>query len=123
MKDRIPSEYEITRDGRVISHHFRRPRELRQHINGSGYGYPSVHLWVMDEKRKWHVAVYRLVAAIWLPPRPSPKHEVRHLDGDRFNSHADNLAWGTHTENCADRVRHALERGYLGKPIDGTVYY
>lgn len=109
MKDRIPPEYEITRDGRVISHKGAKPLEMRQHINGSGYGYPSVYLW-RDGKR-WHVSVYRLVAAVHLPPRPSPAHELRHLDGNNQNSHADNLAWGTHAENMADTIRHRAARG------------
>lgn len=29
---------------------------------------------------------HRLIADAFLPPRPSPKHEVRHLDGDKFNN-------------------------------------
>jgi hypothetical protein len=46
------------------------------------------------------------VAAQFLPERPSPEHEVRHLDGNKDNPHADNLAWGTRKENADDRERH-----------------
>lgn len=33
-------------------------------------------------------------------------HQVRHLDGDRHHNRPDNLRWGTHAENMADRARH-----------------
>lgn len=97
----IPKGYEVMDDGRVISFK-RRPRELRQYINGSGYGYPSVFLHDGKGGRK-HYAVYRLVAARFLGPKPFPGAVIMHLDGDRMNSRADNLAWGTQSEN----VRHS----------------
>lgn len=50
--------------------------------------------------------VHRIVADAFLPPRPSMKHEVRHLDGNRANCAANNLAWGTRKENAEDRERH-----------------
>lgn len=31
---------------------------------------------------------------------------VRHLDGNKTNNHADNLAWGTVSDNIHDQVRH-----------------
>lgn len=31
---------------------------------------------------------------------------ARHLDGDKSNNRADNLAWGTHVQNAADREVH-----------------
>lgn len=42
----------------------------------------------------------------FLPTRPTPEHEVRHLDGDPGNNSPKNLAWGTRLENAADKVRH-----------------
>lgn len=93
----IPEGYQVTRDGRVISFKRATPRELRQFDNGSGYGYPSV--WVYQEGRRKHYAVYRLVAAVYLPPRPFPEAVLMHRDGNRANSHADNLRWGTQAEN------------------------
>jgi hypothetical protein len=97
--------YEVTRDGRVFSLTNWRGlgrRELVQSPNDDGY--PSVRI-VVDGKRK-HIAVHVLVALHHLPPRPSPDHEVRHLDGDKSNRCAENLAWGTARENAADRERH-----------------
>lgn len=104
----IPPGYEVTRDGRVLSTRRGKVIELKTYLNGSGYGYPSVELYVAPNK-KWHVAVYRLVAAVHLPPRPDLKHFVLHRDGTRTNSHADNLYWGTAWENTRDAWRHRRE--------------
>lgn len=98
--------YRVTADGRVFSvqSNWRGygEREMRQTLNASGY--PSVRV-LRDGKRK-RLAVHVLVARTFLPARPSPQHEVRHLDGNRMNSSASNLAWGTRKENAADRERH-----------------
>lgn len=110
MKIIIPEWYEVLRDGVIVSHRKRAPMELRQYLNGSGYGYPSVYLYYRGStrsapKRKFY-AVHRLVAAVFLPPRPSPKYWLLHRDDDRQNPHADNLYWGTPKENYADMVRN-----------------
>ncbi len=98
-KFQIPDGYHVTRDGRVFSTKRSRAIEMQQFLNGSGYGYPAVWLRRADDSR-WHVAVYRLVAHVYLPPRPSLEHVIMHFpDPDRMNSHADNLKWGTASEN------------------------
>lgn len=98
--------YEITEDGKVFSilHNWRGcgRRELTQTLDA--YDYPSVRVTV--EGRRKHYPVHRLVAIHHLPPRPSMKHEIRHLDGDKLNNHVSNLAWGTRKENAADREKH-----------------
>lgn len=98
--------YRVTRDGRVFScaTNWRGygEREMGQPVNS--HGYPTVRL-VVDGRRK-RFAVHRLVAWEYLPPKPSPEHEIRHLDGNKMNSHADNLAWGTRQDNADDRERH-----------------
>ena len=98
--------YEVTHDGRVFSvasnwRGYGR-RELRQSPNTDGYPLVRVNLY---GKRK-RIAVHVLVAQQYLPPRPSAKHEIRHLDGERINPHADNLSWGTRKDNADDRERH-----------------
>lgn len=98
--------YEVTRDGRVfsVSHNWRGygMRELVQDLNHDGY--PSVRL-TMHGKRT-RLAVHRLVAWEYLPHRPDPKHEVRHLNGDKTDNRVENLAWGTRKQNAEDRHRH-----------------
>lgn len=97
--------YEVASDGRVFSLTNWRGmgrRELRQHLNDDGY--PCVCLIVSGKRRRF--TVHGLVAHEHLPPRPSPQHEVRHLDGNKLNPAASNLAWGTRKENAEDRERH-----------------
>jgi len=98
--------YEVAEDGRVfsIASNWRGygRRELSQSLNS--YGYPSVRLTINGSRKRY--AVHVLVAEQYLGPRPSPDHEVRHLDGGKMNSSADNLAWGTRKENSEDRERH-----------------
>ena len=98
--------YRVTEDGRVFSvaSNWRGygEREMQQAPNDDGY--PSVRI-LIDGKRT-RMAVHRLVAKYYLPERPSPDHEIRHLDGDKWNAHFTNLAWGTRKENAADRSRH-----------------
>lgn len=69
-----------------------------------GPGYPGVSLSGMGKKHVFFV--HWLVAAAFLPPKPSPKHEVRHWDGNRLNNRVGNLLWGTGKENSADTIRH-----------------
>ena len=98
--------YVATRDGRIFSESNWRGyglRELRQDVDR--HGYPSVRLTPMFGRRK-RLKVHALVATAFLGARPSPAHEVRHLDGNPLNNAAENLAWGTRAENAADRERH-----------------
>lgn len=60
-------------------------------------GYPLVVLNKAGVKKTKGVHV--LVAEAFLPPKPTPKHEVNHKDNNRSNSRADNLEWMTHKEN------------------------
>lgn len=102
----MDAAYEVTPNGRVfsIAHNWRGygRREMRQALNADGY--PSVRLTINGKRRRF--AVHRLVALAYLSPRPSEQHEIRHLDGDKINNHAANLAWGTRQDNAADRERH-----------------
>lgn len=47
-----------------------------------------------------------LVLMAFRGPRPTPKHESRHLDGNRRNNAIGNLEWGTPSENTEDKRRH-----------------
>jgi hypothetical protein len=53
--------------------------------------------------------VHQLVAKAFLGPKPTPLHEVCHNDGDHLNNRADNLRWGTKSENMYDRVTHGQD--------------
>lgn len=81
--------YEATSDGHIISHH-RSPRELKTPPNSEGYC--QVNLCRDGEAVNRHV--HSLVAATFHGPRPDGL-EVLHLDGNRSNNSASNLAYGT----------------------------
>lgn len=70
----------------------------------NSHGYLRVRC-VVDGKRR-SFFIHKLVAAKFLPPRPSKHHELRHLNGIRTDNRATNLAWGTRKENAADRASH-----------------
>lgn len=53
--------------------------------------------------------VHRLVATAFLGSGPAG-HEIRHLNGNPLDNSVENLAWGTHVENMADRKLHGTHR-------------
>ena len=53
-------------------------------------------------------AVHRLVADAFCERSPGDSL-VRHLDGDKANNRADNLAWGTVSDNMTDRRDHGRD--------------
>ena len=50
--------------------------------------------------------VHELVLTTFVGPRPSKKHECRHLNGDPRDNQLENLAWGTRKQNAQDRIAH-----------------
>ena len=99
--------YEVSSHGRV-----RRKatgRILRPWIAARRYHYLSLR--GVNARRK--VGVHVLVAEAFHGPRPSPKHEVAHWDGNATHNLADNLRWATHAENVEDQKRH----GTLHAPV------
>ena len=107
--------YEVSSDGRVrrsdhtlintlgARRHYP-VRELTQRINA--WGYLTVAPWCRVKKRQLTIAVHILVCETFHGPKPTPKHEVRHLNGIATDNRPENLAWGTHAENMQDRVTH-----------------
>lgn len=94
---RVRSVARRTRSGRRIT-----GRVLRPAIAKRG-GYPTVSLKIDGVQRT--STVYSLVCEAFHGPR-IPGLVVRHKDGDPLNSRADNLQWGTQSENNLDTVRH-----------------
>lgn len=60
-------------------------------------------VFLSDGKRQKGIHVHRLVAMAFVPGRGDV---VRHLDGDGFNNHVENLAFGTHVDNERDKLIH-----------------
>jgi hypothetical protein len=102
----IPSfpDYEASSGGHIRSYKQLRPRILSGWIGGGGYRQVKISDEWNGGKRT--ITVHSLVCEAFHGPKPSPKHEVRHLDGDRLHNAASNLRWGTASENRHDSVRH-----------------
>lgn len=106
MAHTLPPGYFVTQDGRVFSQTPWRGqafRELRQFPHKDGY--LTVRVTTGNGKRK-RLTVHRLVALYFVGRQPSPRHEVRHIDGNKTHNHYRNLVWGTPLENARDRDVH-----------------
>jgi hypothetical protein len=100
--------YEVSADGQVRSlpRNTTRGGVLSRRMAKRG-GYWAVNL-VQDGRERTRM-VHTILAEAFLGPRPSPRHQVRHLDGDALNCTVTNLAWGTPRENMLDRIAHGTD--------------
>jgi len=80
------------------------PRRLTETPTHDGYLQIRISLGTKGRTRRQTVAP--LVAQTFHGPKPSPSHQVRHLNGDRSDNRPENLRWGTAKENAADRDKH-----------------
>jgi hypothetical protein len=92
--------YEASDQGRIRSNQ-RRPGALMRPSLNRGYEYVGL---CRDGIPKT-IPVHRLVALTFHGPLPHGM-ETRHLDGNRRNNAASNLAYGTAPENRVDSVLH-----------------
>lgn len=98
--------YEASSEGQIRSWHRGEARLLSPFVS---HGYLRVTLVTRDGRRHKR-AVHTLVALAHVDPFPDCGHEVAHLDGDRTNCAAWNLAWVSHQENCAHKRGHGTLR-------------
>ena len=121
---RLFDDYLISDTGLVYSFTFWRGKLIREiKPDPDKKGYLRVRLTVNGKRRPFRV--HRLVAKEYLPPRPTPQHELRHLNGNKQDNRAVNLAWGMAQDNADDREKHgrtsrgirhsrAIKRGLVG---------
>jgi flavin-dependent thymidylate synthase len=94
--------YEVSDMGRVRRVAGERALECKKlTCSKAGYLVTNLNRPGTQETANIHV----LVLEAFSEPRPEGK-ECRHLDGNKWNNHLNNLCWGTTQENADDRVRH-----------------
>lgn len=102
--------YEVSVDGVVRRRQGfrcrRANRVLAPFIRANGYAQIILH----QNGGRLRFGVHQLVALAFLGPKPSPLHQVAHLDGQRLNNHASNLAWLLPAENDAHKDLHGTRR-------------
>lgn len=96
-------DYEITKDGKIISLKHNKKREIKGYIDK--YGYRRVLIYEKGKRKKYFV--HRLVAEKYIP-NLNNLPQVNHKDGNKLNNCVDNLEWVTPKEN----IRHAIKNGF-----------
>ncbi len=97
--------HEIHRDGRVFRIRGRKQGEVRSHI-GNQYGHRKIR--IMHEGIRHTYWLHRLICKAFHGDPPvyaGEEAHVRHLDADPSNNHADNLRYGSRSENERDKKR------------------
>ena len=112
-----PGRFEISSAGKVrtIARYVKRIKKphfkesILKKQRETKFGYLSVYLSI--NKRYKHYFVHVLVAQHFIGPRPTPKHQVNHIDGDKSNNNVTNLEWVTPSEN----LKHAFRIGLMNQ--------
>jgi len=106
--------YEVSDLGRIRSldrvtrtNQFRVGKVLACSIDRASTGYRYARL--SKDGVCVKVNIHVLVLTAFVGPRPSPRHEACHDDGDRTNAALSNLRWDTPEANHADRIRHGTD--------------
>ena len=100
---KIPScpGYYVDEKGEVYN---RRGKRLAQQVTGKGYC--RVHLSINGEPKS--KSVHSLVAETFIGPRPVG-HQIRHKNGIKTDNTIGNLAYGSASENEADKAAHGTK--------------
>lgn len=99
--------YAVSDEGRVyswVSHKLLKPGRM-----------PGGHLSVALGRGNSR-CVHELVLTAHVGPRPSPKHETRHLNGVPSDNRLSNLEWATKSRNSQDKKWHNGARNYKLSP-------
>lgn len=125
MNDRLAThlrfpKYVICGDGTVTSLVHKRPRDLKPIRMGEYQGFTLVN----SDGVLQRVYLHRLVAETF-HGAPQAGEEVRHKDGIKEHCWADNLCWGTRSQNMQDKIAHGTaplgEKHGGAKLTDGEV--
>lgn len=70
-------------------------RVLKTHENKHGY----ITLLLRRDSQNYPVTLHILIAETFLPPRPTPLHQVNHKNLKKLDNRPENLEWVTAKEN------------------------
>lgn len=101
-------DYEVSNCGHVRSwrpkgNSKNRPKEPRQISQWMSNGYPSVTLCIKQNMKNF--MVHSLVAEAFIGPKPE-RHIICHKDDNKLNNNANNLYYGTYSQNAIDAVKN-----------------
>jgi hypothetical protein len=95
----IPEGYTPLADGTVIG---KRGKPLKGQISHKGYRVVQLQ----TAGGAITTGIHTLICEAFHGARPSLRHQVRHLNGNKLDNRAQNLKWGTPEENWADKHAH-----------------
>jgi hypothetical protein len=97
-------KYEVSNQGELKSWSVkRRGASMSPRRNTSGY----MQVCLRVDGETWYPLVHVLVMAVFGPPKPTPRHRINHIDGNKRNNRIENLEWVTTSENN----QHAYKLG------------
>lgn len=99
-------QYLITPLGDVYSCYRGQWKKRCPQVHSNGY----LALYLSTDGKRHRVYIHQALADAFIGPKPTPRHEVRHLNDNRLDNRLANLAWGTRAENSADMVRNGRSR-------------
>lgn len=86
------------------------PYEIAQFLGNQGYWTANLD---DDQGKRRKVKTHRLITMAFHGPPPEKSSVAAHLDGNRRNNRADNLAWATQRENMFHRIAHGTARRWI----------
>lgn len=96
--------YEVSSHGRLrsIPRITSRGGPMKTSLHRNGYLFAVLS----QSGQRRTMRVHQMVAEAFSGPRPPAMPVIRHLDGDKFNNRAENLAYGSYRENELDKIQH-----------------
>lgn len=88
-------DYIVSSEGQVGSRKHGKFKILKHGFNAKGYRQVAL----CNERGPKSIRIHVLVARAFLPPKPTLKHEINHMDGDIENNRDTNLEWMTSSQN------------------------
>ena len=95
------SLYGIKADGEIVSFIRKAARTLKPIRMGEYLGFTLIG----DDGQRHRRYLHRIVCEAFHGKAKSGQH-CRHIDGDKTNNAAENLSWGSPSENNLDKDRH-----------------